>query len=90
MKKFVIAFIVGSLSKGLLMFLLILSNDYTSNHIFAEWLIWFLVFGFADWILLNSIKSEFERINWLKLIPFTYGTFVMILWITYRAIVSTL
>lgn len=47
MKKFVIAFIVGSLSKGLLMFLLILSNDYTSNHIFAEWLIWFLVFGFV-------------------------------------------
>ena len=82
MKTIVITFIIGALSKGILLFLVILFGDYTPNHILLYFSVYFLVFGFADWMILNSIKSELQKINWLKLIPLTFGTFVMVLWIT--------
>jgi hypothetical protein len=79
MKKMVIVFILGSVVKGLLLFLTVLANDIAALFPF---LIFFALVGLVDRRILIEIQPLIKSPNWLKLTGFTYGTFVSILWIT--------
>lgn len=79
MKKMFTVFVLGSLVKGLLLFLTVLANDIV---VVLPYLIFFILVWLVDRRMLNEIQSALKSPNWLKLTGFTYGTFVAILWIT--------
>ena len=81
MVTFFFWFFIGSLMKGVLMFLLILVDDSNSITLLDSCLHFFF-FGLTDWILLHQIKSIFRKVSWIRAIPITFGAFSMILFIT--------
>ena len=83
MKKLIITFILSSLSKGILLYLIILlGNLIPSFPGFIRFIMFILLVIFNDWIVFSIISPSIERGKWIKLCAFAFGTFIMVLYIT--------
>ena len=83
MKKLFILFLLITLLKSLLLYLLILTGDIIpSVHILIRYLLYFLVVGFIDWKSLAFISKSMVNPNWIKFTCYTYATSFLVLWIT--------
>jgi len=83
MKKLIATFILTSFLKGVLLYLIILLGNLTPSIPGPlRFLMFILLLIFVDWKVFSIISSSFEKIKWLKLSAFSFGTFIMILFIT--------
>ena len=83
MKKTIIFFLISSIVKGTLLFLIILLGDYlTGIPILLRFLVYFIIIGIFDWQILKQIKDQLTKKRFIKALTFTYLSFIMTLWIT--------
>ncbi len=83
MKRTIINFIVSSLLKGLLLFLIILTGDFVESiPVLLRFLVYFIIIGLLDWQMLKRIKNEKTGHQFIKALSFSYFSFAAILWIT--------
>lgn len=83
MGKLIFIFILVTLFKSILLYLLILTGDLIpSIHILIRYLIYFLIIVFVDWKTIEVISKHITKANWIKFATFTYGTSFLVLWIT--------
>jgi len=83
MKKRIITFILSSLLKGVLLYLIILlGNLIPSFPGFLRFILFILLILLIDWIAFSIISPSLREGQWIKLSSFAFGTFIMILFIT--------
>lgn len=83
MKKLIITFILSSLTKGILLYLIILlGNLIPSFPGFIRFTMFILLVIFIDWKVFSVISTSIEGGKWIKLCAFAFGTFTMVLFIT--------
>ncbi len=82
MKRLIPTFLIISLIKSLLLFLIILSGDWFPNiNILLRFLIFFIILWFVDNVTIARIPQSI-KISWIKSSLFLFGTYVLILFIT--------
>jgi len=83
MKKIITTFVLTSLIKGVLMYLIILIGNLIPSIPGAlRFLIFVLLLGLIDWIAFSVISDSFEKKVLIKLCVFSFVTFNMVLFIT--------
>lgn len=83
MKKKITAFVLTSLIKGILLYLIILIGTLIPSFPGAlRFLMFVLLLGLIDWIVFSAISDSIEKKVWLKLCVFSFATFNMVLFIT--------
>ncbi len=82
MKQLILAFLIISLIKSLLLFVIILGGDWFPNfNGLLRFLIFFTILWFADNLTITRITKSI-KISWIKSSLFLFGTYVLILFIT--------
>lgn len=83
MKKIITTFVLISLLKGVLLYLIILlGNLFPSFPGIIRFLMFVLLLGLIDWKVFSIIYPSFEKWKWIKLCIFSFVTFIMVLFIT--------
>jgi hypothetical protein len=83
MKKIITTFILISILKGILLYLIILlGNLIPSFPGIIRFLMFVLFVGLIDWKIFSIISQSFEKRKWIKLCIFSFVTFIMVLFIT--------
>lgn len=83
MKKIITAFVLTSLIKGILLYLIILIGTLIpSIPGVLRFIMFVLLLGLIDWIVFSAISDNIEKNVWIKLCVFSFVTFNMVLFIT--------
>jgi hypothetical protein len=77
MKKLLSIFLIASILKGILLYLLILFLPTALTY-----LVFFLTLCIIDWKIMAIVSRKLKDVRWYKLLVFTFFTFIPVLWIT--------